>query len=117
MLIKVLYLDDEPDLCDLFSEEFSSETVQVVTFTSPQRAMEYVKKSPPDIAFLDYRLPGTSGDKVALTMALDGPVILITGDINVNTEYLFKEVLNKPVIKEKIKKIIDNVLIEKKFMG
>src|SRR4051812_18643808 len=79
--LKVLYLDDEPDICDVFSELYSNEKVSVRTFTQPTMAIEFAKSNPPDIIFLDYRLPSTNGDLVALAMDSRIPKCLISGDI------------------------------------
>ncbi len=116
MPINVLYLDDEPDLCNLFSEEFSSQDIQITTFTDPRRAIAHAKKTLPDIVSLDYRLPGMMGDIVAQEMGINSPMILITGDISVNTEYRFSTVIHKPFDASKIKKILQGCLQKKRVL-
>lgn len=110
MPLKVYYLDDEEDLCEIFVDYFASEAVEVTTFTAPSLAFDTAKINPPDILFIDYRLPGTTGDEVAKSMAADIPKYLITGDISVKTEYQFKAVFNKPYKPEDIQQVLDGFL-------
>ena len=93
MQLRVLYLDDEPALCAIFFDEFSSEDIHVVTFTDPQKAIEAAIRNSHDIIFLDNRLPGINGDEVAKAMPPAVPKYLITGDSTVRTSYKFIEVL------------------------
>lgn len=104
--IKIFYIDDEPELCDIFSEQFSSAEVQVITFTAPQIATAEARKNPPDIIFIDYRLPGTTGDIVAQLLPANIPIYLITGEISVATVFKFAAVLSKPLEMGKLLDII-----------
>ena len=113
MPLKVLYLDDEPFLCEIFSEEFSGEEIQVSTFTDPKEALDAARLNPPDIIFLDNRLPGTSGDEVAQAMGGLAPKYLITGDNVVNSTYKFTAVLSKPVDGAVIRAVFDSMLKQK----
>ncbi len=107
MSLKIIYLDDEPDLCECFSDEFASEKIEVTTFTDPKRAIAAALESPPDLIFLDFRLPGTTGNAVALAMPKEIPKYLITGESEVNTTYKFEFVFGKPLEIEAIQKVID----------
>jgi CheY-like chemotaxis protein len=108
--LKVLYLDDEPDICDVFSELYSNEKVSVRTFTQPTMAIEFAKSNPPDIIFLDYRLPSTNGDLVALAMDSRIPKCLISGDIMIKTNYDFFAVFKKPWKVEEIENLLESRL-------
>lgn len=110
MVLKVFYLDDEKVLGDLFLEEFESSDIQVTTYTEPQKIIEEIKINPPDIIFLDYRLPGINGDQVALKMANDIPKYLITGDLHVKTTYQFTGVFQKPYVEEDLHKVMQAIL-------
>lgn len=94
--MNIIYLDDEEDLCTLFSEMFSSDEVSVKTFINPEMAIQEVSKNPPDLIFLDFRLPKVTGDMVALKMNNSIPKVLISGDISPVTEYQFVKVFGKP---------------------
>jgi DNA-binding NtrC family response regulator len=96
MAINVFVLDDEVDLCEIFDEFFSSEDVHIRTFTNPDEAIAACHKTTPDIFFIDYRLPNTTGDKVALAVDKNIPKILLTGDLSVNAEYKFDKIMSKP---------------------
>lgn len=110
MPLKIYYLDDEEALCENFVDYFSSEAVEVTIFTDPAKAIAHSHKNPPDVLFIDFRLPNTNGDEVAKSMVSDIPKYLITGDIGVKTEYKFKAVLNKPYKPEDIQKVLDTFL-------
>lgn len=114
MPLKVFYLDDEPELCEIFKDEFESADCTVVTFVSAEKILEATKCSPPDLIFLDYRLTETNGDLVAQAMPLSIPKYLITGESSVRTQYKFLGVLGKPFDREAIREIMDRVLSSKK---
>jgi DNA-binding response OmpR family regulator len=106
VLFRVYYLDDEPDLLEMFADTFGSAEVEVTTFTDPKKAVEAIQSRPPDLLFLDYRLPNTTGDKVALLLDPKIPKALITGDLTVNVEAKFEVKFEKPIPIEKVEKFI-----------
>src|SRR4051812_43447182 len=108
MQFKIIYIDDEVELCESFAEVFSSEGVQITTFTDPKAATEYANKITPDLVFIDNRLPSTSGEKVARLMNASIPKILVTGNMTDALSDAFVRVLPKPYpIKEVIQLIND----------
>jgi DNA-binding NtrC family response regulator len=104
--IKVYYVDDEPGICELFEELFSTDEVTVVTFTDPFLALEAILQSPPDILFTDYRMPGMSGVELAKKTDPMLKKILISGENNVVTDFKFDAVLTKPMNTNLIREII-----------
>ena len=106
MPIRIIYLDDEPDLLDLFSEMFSSPEVLIETFSDPARAIEAIRSNPPDLLFLDHRLPRTTGDRVALEVDPTIPKALVTGDVNIRHEAKFDAVFEKPFPIAKVREFI-----------
>lgn len=96
MPLKIVYLDDEPGLCEMFVDNFASQDVTVDTFTNPEAAVKAINESPPDLVFLDYRLPGTTGDEVAGCLSTFIPKVLITGDLTVISALSFVKVFHKP---------------------
>ena len=110
MPLKVYYLDDEEALCENFVDIFASEAVEVTTFIDPAKAIALTLTNPPDLFFIDFRLPNTTGDVVAKSVAADIPKFLITGDINVSSGYKFKAVFNKPYKPEDIQQVLDGFL-------
>jgi FixJ family two-component response regulator len=114
MTLKVFYLDDELLLCSLFSEEYSSKEIQVTTFSDYLKFIDETKINPPDVIFLDYRLPGITGDQVALKIANEIPKYLITGDLHVKPSYNFEGIIQKPYEEADIHNILQNFLKIKK---
>lgn len=106
MPLNVFYLDDEPDLGETFCDLFSSSEIRVKTFTCPKEMIAAAKSNPPDIFFLDYRLPGMTGDQVALELDSSIPKFLLTGDISVSASYPFQEIFAKPYDFAVIEKIM-----------
>lgn len=92
----IVYLDDEEDLTDLFEIYFENSDFTVVTFNDEDEAIEYCKKSEPDIIFIDYRLKSTTGDRVAAQLPSGIKKVLVTGDLMVNSEFKFDDMLSKP---------------------
>lgn len=93
--LKVVYLDDEPELCELFEDLFASADIEVKTFTDPVRAVEAVQRERPDLFFVDFRLPGTTGIEVAQQVG-PGEKYLITGELSVPLQEPFSRVFYKP---------------------
>jgi len=106
MPLNVYYLDDEAELCEIFADSFASNEVQVTTFTEASRLVDFVTGQPPDLLFLDYRLLGTTGDAVAQKLNPTYPVILVTGDLSVNSNFKFNRVISKPWIESEVFEII-----------
>ena len=100
--MRVYYLDDEPDLLEMFAETFSTPDVSIETFSSPQVALEVIRRCPPDLLFLDHRLPGTTGEAVAMQVSPLIPKALVTGDVNLKTTFSFDAVFGKPLDVEQI---------------
>lgn len=108
MALNVYYLDDEPELCENFSDYFNSPEIKVTTFTDPKKFIETTRNHPPHLIFLDYRLPETTGDQVAQKLDPKLPKCLITGDISVDTTYKFIKVLSKPCKEEEISNLMSH---------
>lgn len=114
MKLNVYYIDDEQELCDIFVELNQSDQLNIKTFIDPFAAVAEAGKEPPDLVFLDYRLPGMTGDKVAVALNLAVPIYLISGDFNVKTDFKFTRIIGKPVDNTEIQKIIAEILELKK---
>ena len=82
--LRIMVVDDEPVLVDLLQEFLSVYGADIVTFNSPQRALEFFIQQTEDIDLVitDESMPGMSGMLLAVNMlkvkpAL--PIILCTG--------------------------------------
>ena len=114
MSFNIYYLDDEPLLCDLFVDYFESDDISITTFTLPELALKAAADKAPDLFFIDYRLPGTTGDIVALELPADIPKVLITGEINPKPEYQFDKIFLKPYNSTLIQDYLDLALKNQK---
>ena len=81
---RVLVVDDEPQLRDLFQRLLEAEGLQVVTARDGETALWLVREQPPDLVLLDIVLPGRSGVDVCAAIKQNPrtrlvPVILVTG--------------------------------------
>jgi signal transduction histidine kinase len=110
MPLNVYYLDDEQALCDVFRDTYSSDDVHVLTFTDPDALIQQAKKTPPDLAFFDYCLPSTTGDKVAQALDPTIPKVLVTGDTGLVSDYPFVKILYKPWDDEAVLQILGAAL-------
>ena len=96
IMMNVYYLDDEPALCDIFSDLFSTDTIHIQTFTDASLAIQACSESAPDLFFIDMSLGNTTGDKVAQAVADDIVKILITGNLSGHSDNLFHTSFSKP---------------------
>lgn len=79
-MLRCIAVDDEPlalDVIKSYSEKLSS-MVLVKTFTSTNRALEYLAEHPVDLLFLDIELPGANGISFYKSLGRKLPVIFTT---------------------------------------
>ena len=114
MPLKVMFLDDEADICEIYKDFFSTSHIEVYVFVEPKKAIEFARNNLLDMIFLDYRMPGTNGESVAIEIGGDVPKYLITGEINVETDYSFEKIIPKPVDLDEIQTLINHQLAAKK---
>ena len=82
MSYKVLIVDDEAPVREMFGELLKKENYKITTAASGEEALATIKKEEYDVILLDIRLPGMSGLE-ALKIIKDAKpksiVIMITG--------------------------------------
>jgi DNA-binding NtrC family response regulator len=61
---RILVVDDEPALGENMVRLLHLPEVEVLSMTDPVAALESALASPPDVMFLDIRMPGLSGEEV-----------------------------------------------------
>jgi len=110
MKLKIFYLDDETDLLEMFSDTFSSPDREITTFYDPKTAIGAIRQTPPDILFIDYRLPNYTGDQIAQMLDPKIPKVLITGDMQVKCDYKFLAIFEKPYSAGKVEEILDKLV-------
>ena len=96
MLLNIVYLDDEPGLCQMFEDNFATDQISIRTFVQAEEALAFIKANPPDLVFLDFRLPGTTGEQVATRIEASIPIALITGDLEIAPLPRFERTFGKP---------------------
>lgn len=112
--LKVYYLDDEPALLEVFEESYACDWLIIKTFSDPAEAIKFIKANPPDILFLDYRLPNTTGDAVAQQLPGGFPKVLITGDLHVQPVTQFAQIIYKPYSPEAVPAVIRMLFPDRK---
>ena len=117
---RILFIDDEDLLVDLYKERLTKLGYEVVASTSSREALELFKKEPQkfDLVITDYTMPNLTGIDLAtelLTVRADIPIILCTGhNDNVSPEIVraagIREFLMKPQSRDEIAQAIRRVL-------
>lgn len=82
MLYKILVVDDEAPVRDLFEELFKKEDCQTITCATGEEALKFIKNETFDVVLLDIKLPGMSGLEVLKNIRETHkklPVVMITG--------------------------------------
>jgi CheY-like chemotaxis protein len=119
---KILFIDDEPLIVDMLSSMLESMNYDVVGIASPGEALNLFRKSPRDfdLVMTDLTMPGMTGIALAaevFRLRSDLPVVLCSGhsasiDLSGGDSRGIVEVINKPVSKNKLgrvlKKVFDN---------
>ncbi|HEX8790159.1 MAG TPA: sigma-54 dependent transcriptional regulator [Polyangiaceae bacterium] len=86
--IHVLVADDEPPLRRSLARVLESRGMRVGVVEDGQQALDYVAKTPPDVALLDVMMPGLSGLEVLAHLKATGAtceVVLMTALVDVES--------------------------------
>jgi DNA-binding response OmpR family regulator len=113
MPIKVVYIDDEEMLCQMFKEYLQSDKIDLAVFTDEDPGIAYCNKSHPDLIFIDYRLKKLNGTEVAKAITSDSVKVLITGELDVTMDACFADKIDKPYRLADIKKFITKTMTMK----
>ena len=78
--MRILVIEDDPDICRLFEDCFESEGFQVETVNDGRLGLERSLERQHDFIILDVRLPGLDGFEVLrrLRKSSDVPVLMLT---------------------------------------
>ena len=119
--MKVLIVEDDVFLADLYKTKFALEGFEVLVAYDGEKGLESIKKNSPDIILLDLILPKIGGFAILETIKADNklksiPVILLTNlsqkaDIEKGlqmgaSDYLIKAHFMPSEVVAKIKKIV-----------
>jgi DNA-binding response OmpR family regulator len=106
-LPKILFLDDEAELLEMLKDYFE-DIAEVRIFSNPEEAVKSALADPPKIAFLDYRLPGTTGIEVSKRFPPGVQLYLLTGELEVDCPPQITKVLVKPIQLAEVSKLIQS---------
>ena len=102
---KLLVVDDEESIRDMFEEAFSRAGYLVQSAESAEEALEILKKENIHVMFLDLNLPGMNGVELCKQLRKDRPmdiILAVTGysslfELAECREAGFDDYFNKPV--------------------
>jgi diguanylate cyclase (GGDEF)-like protein len=89
MAIKILVVDDDPDIRDILKLTLSEENYEVIEAEDGEEAIKAIQVKSPDLVLLDYRIPKVDGREVCRQIKNDIllshlPIIMVTGSGDVN---------------------------------
>jgi len=89
MAIKILVVDDDPDIRDVLKLTLSEENYEVIETGDGEEALKFIKTKSPDLVLLDYKIPKVDGREICRQVKKDLllrhlPIIMVTakGDID-----------------------------------
>ena len=122
---KVLVIDDDKDINNLFKIYLEHHDFQVDSYTDPVDALYYFKKDEYDLILLDLKMPKIDG--IAMFYALknrdDKAIIcLTTADISYLQQLkekipnIEKYIIHKPILLRNLKDKLNELVLEKSSM-
>ena len=120
MTAKILIVDDDKDICHFFQKILREMGYEVNTASGAQESLTQIKRDPPDILFLDVKMPKIDGleclrriRKIKRKL----PIVMITsyGDLNSAQEAMrlgADEYISKPFDLDNIRRLITGLLSE-----
>ena len=98
MPLKIVYLDDEQDLCEVFEDNFGTMSgIQLRTFADSASMIKAIESDPADLMFFDFRLVGETGMDVAKKLKNPPPIALISGDMYLKFDVPIVRLFGKPL--------------------
>lgn len=122
---QILLIEDDNKICESLNNYFNSENLRLHTLSEGRGVLETINNLKPDLILLDINLPDMSGIEILKELKekeFKIPIIVITGFIS--TEAAIEtmkegayEFVTKPFQLERLAKIVDKALEEKKGGG
>ncbi len=84
MAIKILIVDDDPDIRDVLKLTLSEENYEILEAGDGEEALKIIHDNQPDLILLDYKIPKVDGREVCRRIKKDLllrhlPIIMVTG--------------------------------------
>jgi len=125
--MKVMVVDDEPDIVDLLLLMLDGTGYDVITASGGNDCLEKLKQGVPDLILLDLIMPDLDGWEVLNRIRRDGrlksiPVVILTAkqltaDVAHKKAPHITEYLVKPVTKEGLISVIEDITSSSKKLG
>lgn len=89
MSIKILIVDDDPDIRDILKLTLSEENYTVIEASDGKEALKMINTKSPNLVLLDYKIPKIDGREVCRRIKNDLllrhlPIIMVTGKGDIN---------------------------------
>ncbi|MFA4842459.1 MAG: response regulator [Candidatus Omnitrophota bacterium] len=89
MSVKILIVDDDPDIRDILKLTLSEENYEVVEAGDGEEALKAIHSKPLDLVLLDYKIPKIDGREVCRRVKSDLllrhlPIVMVTGKGDIN---------------------------------
>ncbi|MFY9401820.1 MAG: response regulator [Candidatus Omnitrophota bacterium] len=89
MAIKILIVDDDPDIRDVLKLTLSEENYEILEAGDGETALKTIHENQPDLILLDYKIPKIDGREVCRRVKKDIllrhlPIIMVTGKGDIN---------------------------------
>ena len=91
-MLKILIVDDEPDICELIHKLIDWEALKMTSLGSSQNgidAMEIILRQKPDIVITDIQMPGMDGMETAKMLRHDNEDMILIF-VTAAEEYVFQ---------------------------
>ena len=92
MMSRVLVVDDDIQLCELFGEVLENEGYRVDTVHCGETALDFIQSNPVDLVLLDVMLPNLIGIQVARRDSSKAPSDLATMIVTALSPVMFTAV-------------------------
>ena len=117
---KILIVDDDVDICHFFQKILTEMDYEVATATSGRQSLAKITRDPPDVLFLDIKMPKMNGLECLRRIRKIHrklPIVMITGygDLKSVQEAMrlgADEYVSKPFDLEEIRRLIGELLGE-----
>jgi diguanylate cyclase (GGDEF)-like protein len=89
MSVKILIVDDDPDIRDILKITLSEENYEVLEAGDGEEALKIINSKPLDLVLVDYKMPKLDGRRVCQAVKKDLllshlPIIMVTGKGDIN---------------------------------
>lgn len=81
--VRVLFIEDDPDIAEMYRLKLEIDGYAVTVATDGEEGLRQARSAPPDLIFLDIRLPRVDGFSVLEELRADGgtknvPVVILS---------------------------------------